>query len=62
MKYKHTKTGGIYRQLAVALDTTNSREGKLVVVYCLDVAADYAIYVRDQDEFNQKFEPVESPL
>ena len=53
--YKHKKTGNIYRQLAIATDCTNSRDGVVVVVYCPDDNG-HTIYVREQAEFDEKFE------
>ena len=53
--YKHKKTGNIYRHLAVATDCTNSRDGVVVVVYC-PYDNGHEIYVREQAEFEEKFE------
>lgn len=57
MKYRHKKTGNIYRHLAIAVDATNARDGVMVVVYCPD-DNEHSIYVREQAEFEQKFEMV----
>lgn len=49
----HIKTGDRYLLLAHALDTTNSRDGVAVVIYCS--ADDYSIYVRERTEFESRF-------
>ena len=57
MIYKNKKTGNLYRLLAVATDCTNSRDSSNVIVYCPD-DNEHSIFVRDIDEFNDKFDPV----
>ncbi len=57
MLFRYKKTGKIYRQLAIAVDVTEARDGLLVVVYCPD-DNEHLIYVREQTEFELKFEPV----
>jgi len=57
MKYKHNKTGNIYRHLAYGIDCTNSRNGTPVIVYCPD-DSEHTIYTREAKEFNQKFSPI----
>lgn len=59
MEYRHKKTGSLYVMLSQAIDCTNSRDGTPVVVYAPkgDMAR---VYVRDESEFNEKFEPVAS--
>lgn len=57
MKFRHKKTGNIYRVIALGIDATNSRDGRHVVVYCPDNGT--AVYVRDQSEFDEKFEKIE---
>lgn len=55
--YLHKKTGNIYRKLCDATDTTNIRNGQSVVFYriaSLQFPAEY--FVRQTDEFNEKFE------
>jgi Pyruvate/2-oxoacid:ferredoxin oxidoreductase delta subunit len=54
MKFKHNKTGNIYRLLAHAIDCTNSRDGTACIVYCPD-DAENTIYVREDQEFFDKF-------
>lgn len=61
MKYRHKKTGRIYRWLAVGVDTTNSRDGRSVVVYCPD-DNEHSIFVRETDEFHAKFEMVDGVM
>jgi hypothetical protein len=56
MKYKHNKTGNIYRLLAYATDCTNSRDGTGVIVYCPD-DNEHDVFVRDAEEFEHKFTP-----
>ena len=57
MKYRNKKTGEIYRVLAFGVDKTNSRDGVSVVIYTPD--SEHVIYVREQVEFELKFEEVE---
>ena len=59
MKFKNKKTGGIYRLLAHAIDSTNQRDGLTVIVYCPD-DNEHSIFVREEKEFFSKFEPMES--
>ena len=54
VKFRHNKTGNIYRQLAFATDCTNSRGGTRVIVYCRD-DNENNIFVREVEEFEQKF-------
>lgn len=53
----HKKTGNIYRRIGHGIDCTNSRDGTLVVIYCSEENGD-EIYVREANEFLQKFEEV----
>lgn len=55
-KYKNKKTGQIYILLREIVDATNSREGKTVVLYIEPVQ--HRMYVRDTDEFLEKFEVI----
>ena len=55
MLYKNKKTGKIYKHLAIGIDKTNSRNGELVVIYCPD-DNEHTIFVREQSEFEEKFE------
>ena len=57
MKYRNKKTGEIYRVLAFGIDKTNSRDGTPVAIYTPD--SEHVIYVREQVEFEQKFEMME---
>lgn len=59
MLFRHRKTGGLYRVLAFAIDTTNARHGAAMVVYC-PVDNGHTIFVRDDEEFHRKFEPAEA--
>ena len=60
-KYRHNKTGAIYRHLAVATDVSDwKRDGAtdhIVVVYCPD-DNDNTIFVRGQQEMETKFEQI----
>lgn len=55
MRYRHKKTGNIYRHLAWATDCTNERDGTSVVIYCPD-DDEHTIYVRDAKEHEEKFD------
>lgn len=54
-RIKHIKTGRIYMYLATALDATNARDGNQVAVYSPEDDP-HMIYVRDMEEFGQRFE------
>ena len=58
--YRNKKTGNIYRKLAIGVDHTNERDGTLVVIYCPD-DNEHTIFVREENEFEEKFEmlPIE---
>lgn len=58
MRYRNKKTGKIYRFLAAGIDATNERDGTPVVVYCPDDNW-HVVYVRDEEEFYEKFEIAE---
>jgi len=57
IKYRNKKTGEIYRWLAAGNDCTNSRVGLPVAIYCPD-ENEHMIFVREQYEFEDKFEEV----
>lgn len=57
MKYRNKKNKHIYVMLYQAVDCTNARDGTLVVVYRHE-SNQNQIFVRDADEFYEKFEPV----
>jgi len=57
MKYKHNKTGNIYRHLAHGIDCTNSRDGTPVIVYCPE-NKENTVFTIETKEFNQKFSPL----
>ena len=50
----HNKTGKTYLLLATGVDCTNSRDGTAVAIYCHDDNQN-TIYVRDLNEFNDRF-------
>lgn len=52
--YRSLKTGGVYRRLATGTDTTSSRYGLPVVIYCPD-DNEHTIYVRSEEEFEEEF-------
>jgi hypothetical protein len=54
VKYTHNKTGNYYFLLNTAIDCTDSREGKIIAIYC-PVDDENKIYVRDLDEFHERF-------
>lgn len=57
MKYRHKKTGAIYRHLAVATDETDGASARIMVVYCPD-DNEHTIHVRAQDEMETKFDTI----
>lgn len=61
MNYKpwlatHIKTGNVYEVIGEAIDATNETRGRTIVIYTRDGAT----YVRDVDEFMDKFTARES--
>ena len=56
-QHRNKKTGGLYYRLATGIDTTNSRDGLTVVIYC-PADNENTIYVQDEGEFDRKFEVV----
>ena len=60
MLYENLKTGKLYIHLAAGIDCTNSRDGIPVVIYCPD-DNEHIIFVREENEFYQKFKIVELP-
>ena len=57
MTYKNKKNGHLYDFLAAGIDCTNSRDGTEVVVYSPQENP-HLIYVRESEEFYEKFELV----
>lgn len=55
--FKHKKTGNIYVYLCVGIDATNDRNGLPVVIYHPQ-DKENTVYVREEKEFFEKFEPV----
>jgi hypothetical protein len=53
--YINKKTKEIYKIIDLAINTTNKDEGNTMVIY-LSVQDNTRIYVREYDEFNEKFE------
>ena len=51
-KYKHKKTGNIYEIVDIVIDATNSRVGQKMVLY----KNNKKLYIREVEEFNEKFE------
>lgn len=55
LTYQHRKTGGCYRLQAFAIVATNGEgEGTIVAVY-VHINNPFSLYVRDLDEFVEKF-------
>lgn len=55
IRFRHKKTGKFYALLAHGVDATNQRDGTPVVVYSPEDDP-HAIYVREREEFYEKFE------
>lgn len=55
--YENIKTGGKYIYLGKVVDSTNSRDGNFMVIYCS--LLNNEIYVRDYKEFHEKFKLAE---
>ena len=53
--YENIKTGKVYNILNVATDATNGNEGALYMVYRSIEDDPEQLYVREYDEFNEKF-------
>lgn len=51
----HKKTGNVYTLENFVIDTTNSTEGHLMVVYSKNDPKDINLYVRELKEFLEKF-------
>ncbi len=56
MLYKD-KSGNIYRYLATGIDSTSSRAGTLVVIFCPD-DDEHTVFVREETEFYEKFKVI----
>lgn len=55
--YRNIKNQKLYRHIGTAKDSTNNREGKLVIIY-QSLEEDSVIYARDKNEFDEKFQLV----
>ena len=58
MKFRNKKTGVLYVLFAFAIDTTNERDGTQVVLYHKDSKRLKPFYVREYNEFFDKFEEI----
>lgn len=58
MKYRHRKTGNIYLVLNVVTNATNAQDGQEMILYQRDNDPGSPFYVRERDEFSQKFEKI----
>lgn len=59
--FRNKKTQQYYKVESIAIDATNARDGSTVVVYRR--SSTYSpIFVRDMDEFKEKFEEVNDRL
>jgi len=52
--YRNNKKGTLYRVTGIAKDCTNARNGSIMVIY-EDALMPSKIYVRDLEEFSDKF-------
>jgi len=52
--YKHNKTGHCYKLVETCINATNKDEGKVMVIY-RSVEGPEITFVRDLNEFNEKF-------
>lgn len=57
--YRNKKNGQLYEKHGFVMDMTNSRVGTYSVLYSLLVSDDPVKYVREAEEFNEKFEQVD---
>lgn len=57
--WRNKKNAKLYRVLHHAVDCTNARDGQPVIVYCPDDRPDF-VCVRDKDEFEVKFIPMDA--
>jgi hypothetical protein len=57
--YKNKKTGNLYGVLGEAINSTNAQNGQIMVSYfTLDENVEYKIFVREKNEFLEKFTAV----
>jgi hypothetical protein len=56
--YRNKKKQSLYRVLHHAIDCTNERDGTKVVVYT-NVEGEPLVFVREEKEFQEKFERVD---
>ena len=58
-RWKHLKTGHIYRVIKVVINSTNDRNGQKMVEYRVSrPAKSETVFVREISEFQDKFTPV----
>jgi len=60
--WKHTKTGNVYVLIFHALNCTNAQDGQAMVLYRRhdpDITGDMKYFVREFNEFKQKFEQLQ---
>lgn len=58
MLFRNKKTGKMYDMLYKAIDCTNARDGTRVVVYRKHEDYSGVVFVRELEEFYEKFEIV----
>lgn len=56
--YRNKKNGYLYRVYDSVVDATNSTEGRIMILYG-PLDSDKPLFVRDRDEFREKFEKVD---
>ena len=56
--YLHKKTGKRYFATCEVTDCTNSRDGTISVLYSLDTDDEGGFFVREKQEFLEKFERI----
>jgi len=60
-RWRNKATGDLYEVLALAVDCTNDREATLVVIYYAVGCVAVPQFVREAEEFRQKFDPADAP-
>jgi len=56
--FRNKKNGSLYELVCEAYDATNTRVGTLVVIYKLHDMLPSQTFVREKEEFYEKFEAV----
>ena len=58
MLYRNKKKGTLYKLIGTAINCTNAQDGQIMLIY-EPVEGEHLVFVRERNEFYEKFELVD---